>query len=78
MWTALDGYPFGDRLLEGVMFIVDNRNDKPVVAGVTNSCKPYFNQLNKEMWIKECEKFCLTYDVAQCPDCGDEILIWGG
>ena len=77
--VLVSGYYFGDRLLEDVMFIVKNVDNKPKCIGVTPTCKEYFDNLNKKKWIKECESFCLDLDVATCGVCknnGSDIAVW--
>lgn len=51
----LDGYGFGDRLLEGVYFDVVADFDKGEVISVTvaKDCEAYFSQLNQETWLAE-------------------------
>jgi len=43
--VLVDGYAFGDRLLEGVMFEVVDNNGKPNVNRVTPECQDYFSGL---------------------------------
>ena len=72
----IDGYPFGDRLLEGVLFKVEDKNGKPHAIGVAEESAEYFSGLNEKKWLKECEAFCLELDIIECPICYDEILGW--
>lgn len=75
--VTVDGYIFGDRLLEGVDFIVKDNNGKPNAIGVTPECQSYFDDLNKKKWLKICEDFCEDLDLATCPKCGDDVVVWG-
>lgn len=75
--VLVDGYPFGDRLLEGVMFVVEDKNGKPHAISVVNDAKYYFSNLNEKRWLKACEGFCEHLDIAQCPKCGDDMVVWG-
>lgn len=53
----IDGYSFGDRLLDGVMFEVIIVNNALVVVGVTPECQSYFDDLNKEKWLARAQDF---------------------
>jgi len=73
----VDGYIFGDRILEGVDFKVRNINGQPIViSDFAND--PYFVGLDTLYWIKECEEFCKGLDFAECMVCRGEILVWSG
>lgn len=75
--VLIDGYAFGDRLLEGVLFKVENRRGKPKCAGVVEGAE-YFKKLNRNMWFKACEAYCRTLEGADCPVCKDEeVRVWG-
>lgn len=76
-YVLVDGYHFGDRLLESVMFMVKDNNGEPQVMGVTDDCKEYFSDLNQKKWLKECEKFCKDLDIATCPHCQSDVGVWG-
>lgn len=64
----VEGYPFGDRLLEGVQFKVTNENGV-LSARVTPECMPYFKQLNMDMWYKA----CIRYVKDSIIDAGDFV-----
>ena len=72
--ALLDGYIFGDREMEGVMFEVDSYgnclgvHDKDMEASIKK-------QYNWEYWKKRCEETAKTYDVFECPDCKDDIYV---
>ena len=73
----IDGYPVGDRLLEGVMFECVIRGERVVVTGVTPTCEAYFDCLNRTKWIREVEEFAQTRDLF-CVDpsgSGDDAWI---
>lgn len=75
----VNGYSFGDRLLEDVMFVVKNENGEPKCQGVIPDSQPYFSKLNTTKWIRECERYCETLDVATCGICQEnesEIAVW--
>ena len=76
-YVLVDGYPFGDRLLEGVMFKVEDKNGKPHTIGVIEEAKEYFSDFNEKKWLRACDEFCLTEDLATCPKCQGEVPIWG-
>ena len=55
----IDGYQFGDRLLEGVIFEVTvNKTGKDVNIKCVDGAD-YFNDLNTKKWIKEAKKAAL-------------------
>ena len=70
--AILDGYAVGDRLLEGVKFMVTILNDK-VIANVHPEDADYFKRLNQKKWLKEVRKFAAETDVVACPKCGDDM-----
>jgi len=76
-YVLVDGYPFGDRLLEGVMFKVEDKNGKPHPIGVVKEAEKYFSDFNEKKWLRACEDFCRSEDLATCPKCQGEIPIWG-
>lgn len=76
-YVEVDGYWFGNRMLEGVIFEVKDKNGKPEVIGVTKECIDYFSELNTKKWIRTCEEFCENTDVAECPICGSDVEVWG-
>ena len=72
----VDGYEVGDRLLEDVIFEVENVDGKPVVLGVEDDSVPYFHLLNKKLWLKRCQEYCQELDTAaRCPVCGWDVDI---
>lgn len=75
--VLVDGYRFGERLMEGVMFKVEDKDGKPHAIGVTDDCKDYFEDFNKDKWLRDCEASCENDDVGTCPKCGDDVDIWG-
>lgn len=68
----IDGYSFGERTLEGVMFEVKiNRQGKPTLS-VTDSCRDYFATLNQKMWLSRGKEYLAGADEIGgiCPLCG--------
>lgn len=73
----VDGYPVGDRLLEGVMFRVTIENQKAKVLGVVDEAKPYMEGLNEAKWITEVQEFVEANKddvIAGCPVCKWDII----
>jgi len=72
--VVFSGYPFGDRLLEGVMFkaFFDNGGTLKVTLN-DPSDKAYCSQLNMKYWYKEALDFAKKLDIAECPKCGEEV-----
>ena len=69
----IDGYDFGDRLMEGVKFKVKFSDGKAECIGVEEEAKPYMDQFNWGHWKKRCEEFAESYDVFICIECGDDV-----
>lgn len=47
-----DGYAFGDRMLEGVMFEVEVVGSELITKGVKPSNKDYFSDFNEKKWLE--------------------------
>lgn len=77
--VTFSGYPFGDRLLDGVVFVAELQEDGFLkVTGVTKECIHYFDKLNKEMWTKEAQLYVnrMIGDVfAGCEKCGYDLCM---
>ena len=69
----IDGYSFGDRLLEGVMFTI-NKEGK---ARIQEEDAGYFKGLNKEHWLKLAEECAGAggegVDDGVCLQCGGDV-----
>ena len=75
-----DGYGFGDRILEGVLFEVKVAGPNLVTSDVEPISRPYFNDLNRERWIKAAnESLEDVLDEAgiglNCPADGNDVII---
>lgn len=71
----IDGYHFGDRLLEGVMFRVTVK-DGDLSVEVIEQCKKYFSRLNQEMWLGAALAYAKDNDIFyETPKGGGEDLI---
>lgn len=75
-YVLVDGYSFGDRILDGVRFLVSDNSGTPVVMGVEDHAKDYFNKLNKQRYYNECADYCKELDIASCPVCGEDVPVW--
>lgn len=67
-----DGYCFGDRLLEGVMFI-------GFISGevrVSEESEVYFQQLNQQMWLEQAKEYLSRLDIGQCIFCKKDLDIF--
>lgn len=74
-YVYVNGYDFGDRLMEGVMFKIEVVDGKAICTGVHSESEPYMIQFDWEHWKKRCEDFCVNADIAQCPHCGEDVLV---
>lgn len=71
-YALIDGYHFGDRLLEGVKFRVSI--DGGVVTVVTDPAHArYMADLNEAKWLKEAKRYAVQEDTMECPKCGADI-----
>ena len=73
--AIFDGYPFGDRLLEGVKFIA-SKNDKGkcTVRPLGSDDEAYLANLNKKQWLAAAARFAEENDIFECPTCGGEVI----
>ena len=73
----LDGYNFGDTLLEGVLFKITITPDKKFKAEITPSSKAFFEQFNQEYWLKRAEEYANTEDIfCETEQGGDDIIVF--
>jgi len=64
----LDGYAFGDRLLENVIFRCELLPDRRLQVSVTPRCQKYFEKLNQKTWLQA----ALTYAIGTDTFCETE------
>ena len=65
--VGINGYGFGDRLLEDVIFeikVTDGVMDESSIR-VADSCKAYFSQLNPN-WIEKALEYAKENDLFDC------------
>lgn len=67
--VLMDGYVFGDRILEGVMFKV--MPDLSVSIAPENA--EYFKDLNQKKWLKAAKEHAKENDIATCPKCQGDV-----
>jgi hypothetical protein len=72
-YVLMDGYSFGDRLLERVMFEVRKNNNTDFQVNIDKESEDYFNTLNKKKWLKEAKDYASKNDIFTCPKCGDDV-----
>jgi hypothetical protein len=70
--AKIDGYSFGDRLLEGVMFIITIQEDGTLKAETEPSAKSYMEDLNEKKWLKEALKEAESTDIFYAANNGNE------
>jgi hypothetical protein len=71
--AKLDGYLFGDRLLEGVMFeITIDANGKMSADTPDPHDKEYMDDLNVAKWNRAAVETAEDYDIFECSSCGNE------
>lgn len=59
----LDGYQFGDRLLEGVIFKCEILKDQRLKISVTPKCQAYFKKLNQDTWLRTALAYAVRNDI---------------
>ena len=72
-FVYIDGYNFGDRLMEGVNFKLKFSNKTVECIGVEEQSEVYMKQFNWEYWKERCNLIAKDYDVFTCPKCGEDI-----
>jgi hypothetical protein len=76
--AKIEGYDFGDRLLEGIKFIVTIEDDTSLSVKVDPRAEGYFGQLNEELWLDKALKHALRHDVFESMEGSEDIgLIMG-
>lgn len=73
--VSFDGYHFGDRLLEGVMFKAQIKNRQFEVTPQSSDDYDYLDNLNRAKWMRAAEEFISEYDVADCMKCNTQIIL---
>lgn len=70
-----NGYNFGDRLLEGVIFKATIQNDGTMKVEVTPASADYLRGLNAKKWLKEALEYAQGNDLfSEKPDGSGEDL----
>lgn len=73
--AEFDGYPFGDRLLEGVKFVAKKHDDGTCeVRPKSSDDTTYLQSLNTKRWMKEAKTFAESNDIFICPVCGSDVV----
>jgi len=70
----VNGYGFGDRTLEGVMFTVKKDENGKIFCSDYPKDR-YTKGLNMEHWVKRCNDYCDGLDIGTCPECGYDVDI---
>jgi hypothetical protein len=69
-----DGYGFGDKQLEQVMFKASVIDGEVVVDAVDDwDNDNYLKGLNKNHWLGAAKAYQANLDIATCPNCGNDI-----
>lgn len=71
--AKIEGCDFGDRLLEGVKFIVTIEDDSSLSVKVDPRAEDYFSQLNQELWLDKALKHALRQDVFESMEGVEDI-----
>ncbi len=74
-YVLINGYDFGDRLLEGVMF----RGFPDGHVEIDPEGAEYFKDLNQKKWLKEAKRHFAEVmemgDEVTCPKCKDDVAV---
>jgi len=75
-YVLLNGYYFGDRLLEDVYFEIRRYADGAWVAKVSEGDKPYMADLNEQHWLDRAAEYAAKRDLFTCPNraCRDDVV----
>jgi hypothetical protein len=72
----IDGYCFGDRLLEGVMFRICVGADGRLAAEVGPASAAYFDGLNGKRWLNEAVAYAARLDMfASSETANDDAVV---
>lgn len=74
--VLMDGYSFGERILEGVKFKVKKNDDATCVVESVDDwdTDPYLRGLNEKHWMGAAKASAESEDFFECPTChGDAI-----
>ena len=76
-YVLLDGYQFGDRLLEGVMFQVCVDDERKYSVVIDPGSADYFAQLNEEMWLDKASDYMKGADILSCheKECSFDVAV---
>jgi len=73
--AIFDGYPFGDRLLEGVKFIAKKNDDGTCEVRTKGpDDDQYLEKLNMDYWLQMAKQFAEENDIFECPKCGGDVI----
>lgn len=69
--AEFDGYDVAGRLLEGMMFQVDIKDDGTMMVYVKPKYQDFFDQFNTEKWLKAAKEYAEKSDVLVDPISGE-------
>jgi predicted RNA-binding Zn-ribbon protein involved in translation (DUF1610 family) len=69
----VNGYAFGDRLLEGVQFVVTVGPSGAVAVANRAEDAKYMAGLNAKKWLKAAREYVADADDLTCPACGTDV-----
>jgi len=72
-FVLVDGYNWGDRMLEGVMFRVYDNDGDPQLELHDKSDEAYTRQLNMDYFLKEGKVYIEHEEIYGCPECKFDI-----
>jgi len=76
-YVLLNGYAFGDRLLEDVMFQVRVDDKKQYMVCIDPDSANYFAQFNEKSWLMKAHEYMKGADLLECPTrgCKNDIAV---
>lgn len=72
--AIFDGFGVASRLLEGVRFIVEIKNEKLQVS-IHPEDANYFNTLNAEYWLDKVNKYLQDHDLFYHPETEEQLVL---
>jgi len=75
--ALIDGYSFGEHILEGVKFRVKKNDDGTCEVESVNKWEddPYLIGLNKKHWMELAKNFAEENDIFECPSCHSQTVV---
>jgi len=71
----VNGYGFGDRILEDVYFKVLLSDTGEYIVVEAEGQEAYTHQLNMKHWLEEAHEYVKQHDFGECPQCRADVSL---